>query len=80
MLVNEFFNYHSSVFLNFQIISKKFGTEFYKAKGIIKSLVDEFHAVVDVDGTFFSLFFFACFCFFFFYDWFSVLAHIRRLV
>lgn len=33
-----------------KIISKKYGTEFYKAKGIIKSLVDEFHAVVDVDG------------------------------
>lgn len=31
-------------------MTKKLGTDFYKSKGVVKSLVDEYTALVDVDG------------------------------
>uniref|UniRef100_A0A915PYB3 DNA/RNA-binding protein Kin17 WH-like domain-containing protein n=1 Tax=Setaria digitata TaxID=48799 RepID=A0A915PYB3_9BILA len=34
-----------------KITTKKFGNDFYKAKGVIKRLVDDFTAVLDVNGN-----------------------------
>uniref|UniRef100_A0A0M3K678 DNA/RNA-binding protein KIN17 (inferred by orthology to a human protein) n=1 Tax=Anisakis simplex TaxID=6269 RepID=A0A0M3K678_ANISI len=34
-----------------KVITKKLGDEFYKAKGVVKSLVDEYTAHIDVDGA-----------------------------
>ncbi|VDK70699.1 unnamed protein product, partial [Onchocerca ochengi] len=33
-----------------KITTKKFGNDFYKAKGVIKQLVDDFTAILDVNG------------------------------
>uniref|UniRef100_A0A0R3RFP4 Kin17_mid domain-containing protein n=1 Tax=Elaeophora elaphi TaxID=1147741 RepID=A0A0R3RFP4_9BILA len=33
-----------------KIITKKFGNDFYKAKGAVKQLVDDFTAIIDVNG------------------------------
>ncbi|KAL3989256.1 Domain of Kin17 curved DNA-binding family protein [Acanthocheilonema viteae] len=33
-----------------KIITKKFGNDFYKSKGVIKQLVDDFTAILDVNG------------------------------
>uniref|UniRef100_A0A9J2PRM0 DNA/RNA-binding protein Kin17 WH-like domain-containing protein n=1 Tax=Ascaris lumbricoides TaxID=6252 RepID=A0A9J2PRM0_ASCLU len=34
-----------------KVMTKKLGTDFYKSKGVVKSLVDEYTALVDVDGA-----------------------------
>ncbi|VDM40821.1 unnamed protein product [Toxocara canis] len=34
-----------------KVITKKLGADYYKAKGVVKSLVDDYNALVDVDGA-----------------------------